>query len=107
MQPHMMHQCDPFSKLLVTVHTGEPEEMSYFFVLISQRIRPELFGAKIAAEMFFVIQGVPFHVVFSKSIFPLKRQVLVTAVIMGAKEATVLLSHRVVGLGNVVHCLKK
>ena len=81
--------------------------MSYFFVLISQRIRPELFCAEIAREMFFVIQCVAFHVMFPKSVFPLKGQVLVAAVVVGAKETTVLLSHRVVGLGNVVHCLNK
>ena len=79
--------------------------MSYFFVLISQRIRPKLFSAEIAGEMFFVIQSVAFHVMFPKPVFPLK--VLVAAVVVGAKEATALLSHRVVRLGNGVHCLNK
>jgi hypothetical protein len=44
---------------------------------------------------------------FAKSIFPLKRERLVEAVFVGAKEAAVLLSHGVISLRNVVHCLIK
>jgi hypothetical protein len=107
MQSHVMNKCDSLSKLLVTVNARKTQKMRNLFMLVTQRVRPKLFGAKIAAEMFFTLKGVTFHVVFAKSVFPLEGQVLVAAVVVGAEESAALFAHRVVGFRHVVHGLNK
>ena len=100
-----MNQGDFFAELLVAVDAGEPQQVADLLVLVPQRVRPELFGAEVAAEVLLALERVPLHVVLTESVLPLEGEVLVEAVDVGAEEPSALLAHRVVSLGHVVHGL--
>ena len=105
MQTHVVNKGNTLAEFFITVNTWKPEQVSYLFVLISQRVCAKFFGAKVTAKMFLALEGMAFHVVLPETVFPLERQALLPAVVVGAKEPPTFLSHWVVGLGYVIHRL--
>ena len=67
-----MNQGDFFAELLVAMDAREAQQVADLLVLVPQRVRPELLGTEVAAEVLLTLERVPLHVVLSQSVLPLE-----------------------------------